>query len=53
MNKEFSQAISYFELAQKIRPEDKAVAIHVQRSHDYIKNPPPNDWDGVYTMTTK
>ena len=53
MKKKFSQALMYFELAQKIRPEDKAVAIHIERSLDYIKIPPPNDWDGIHTITTK
>lgn len=51
--KKFDRAISYFESAQKIRPEDEAVAIHIERSIDYIKTPPPDDWDGIYTMTTK
>ena len=53
MNKKFSQAVNYFELARKIKPEDEAVAIHIQRSLDYIKTPPPNNWDGIHTMTTK
>ncbi|MEB3341654.1 GAF domain-containing protein [Okeania sp.] len=51
--KKFTQAIDYFETAQKIRPKDQTVAIHIKRSLDYIKAPPPNDWDGSYTMTTK
>ncbi|MGD1804688.1 GAF domain-containing protein [Dapis sp. BLCC M126] len=51
--KKFAEAINYFETAQKIRPEDEAVAIHIERSLDYIKTPPPNNWDGSYTMTTK
>lgn len=53
MKRKFPQAISYFKSAQKIRPNDQAVAIHIQRSLDYIKNPPPNNWDGIHTMTTK
>lgn len=53
MGRNFSQAIIDFEKAQKIRPEDDAVAIHIQRSLDYIKNPPPDNWDGIFTMTTK
>ncbi|NEQ36742.1 MAG: GAF domain-containing protein [Okeania sp. SIO3I5] len=53
MKKKFSQAISYFEQAQKIKPKDGAVAIHIERSLNYIKTPPPNDWDGIHTMTTK
>ncbi|MGK7921078.1 MAG: adenylate/guanylate cyclase domain-containing protein [Trichodesmium sp.] len=51
--KKFREAITYFESAQKIRPEDEAIAIHIGRSIDYIKTPPPDDWDGIYTMTTK
>ncbi|MGB3512806.1 MAG: GAF domain-containing protein [Microcoleaceae cyanobacterium] len=53
MERKFPQAISYFKGAQKIRPEDEAVAIHIQRSLDYMKIPPPDNWDGIYTMTTK
>ncbi|MGK7921077.1 MAG: hypothetical protein AB4080_13830 [Trichodesmium sp.] len=49
----FREAITYFESAQKIRPEDENLAIHIRQSIDYIKTPPPDDWDGIYTMTTK
>ncbi len=53
IEKKFSQAINYFKKAQKVRPEDQAVAMHIQRSLDYIITPPPDDWNGSYTMKTK
>lgn len=51
--RDFQQAITNFELAQNIRPGDQAVTIHLERSHKYLTDPPPESWDGVHTMTTK
>jgi adenylate cyclase len=50
---EFRQAIRHFEEAQRLRPEDQAIAVHLQRANRYLIAPPPPIWDGVYTMTTK
>ncbi|MEL6250157.1 MAG: adenylate/guanylate cyclase domain-containing protein, partial [Cyanobacteria bacterium J06627_15] len=49
----FDRAIQIFEQAQQLRPYDKAVQIHLDRAHAYQQTPPPADWDGVHTMTTK
>ncbi|MBT6326531.1 MAG: adenylate/guanylate cyclase domain-containing protein, partial [Bdellovibrionales bacterium] len=27
--------------------------IYIDRCEEYIKNPPPADWDGIYTLTSK
>ncbi len=27
--------------------------IYIARCEEYLKNPPPEDWDGVYTLTSK
>ncbi|WP_341526297.1 GAF domain-containing protein [Nostoc sp. UHCC 0302] len=51
--RDFSQAISYFETAKRIRPTDQAVDIHLQRAHNYQQTPPPESWDGVWTMSAK
>ncbi len=51
--RDFQRAITNFELAQKIRACDQAVTIHLERSHKYLIDPPPESWDGVHTMTTK
>lgn len=50
---EFQQAIRHFETAQRLRPSDQAIAIHLQRIQTYLQTPPPPIWDGVYTMLTK
>jgi adenylate cyclase len=52
-NLDFRQAIHHFETAQKIRPDDRAIAVHLERANDYLINPPPMLWDGVHTMMTK
>ncbi|OUL36924.1 adenylate/guanylate cyclase domain-containing protein [Nostoc sp. T09] len=49
----FQRAIVCFEAAKNIRPQDQAVNIHLERAHNYQKTPPPDSWDGVWTMTAK
>ncbi|MGF1460568.1 MAG: GAF domain-containing protein [Leptolyngbyaceae cyanobacterium] len=49
----FEQAIAVFEKAAQLRPQDRAVDIHLDRAQAYLVNPPPDGWDGVHTMTTK
>ncbi|MEG4027908.1 MULTISPECIES: GAF domain-containing protein [unclassified Microcoleus] len=49
----FQKAISYFEAALAMRPSDRPVEVHLDRSLSYLEVPPPDDWDGVHTMTTK
>ncbi|MCX7680290.1 MAG: tetratricopeptide repeat protein [Spirochaetes bacterium] len=51
--KRWDEAIRYFELALQIDPNDGPSEVYLERSKNYKKNPPPPDWDGVYTMTTK
>lgn len=53
LERNFDRAIRHLEVAQAIRPEDRAVEIHIARSQNYLENPPPEDWDGIHTMTTK
>ncbi len=49
----FHKAISCFEAALAMRPSDRAVEVHIERSLSYLAIPPPEDWDGVHTMTRK
>jgi adenylate cyclase len=51
--KNFQQAISYFEAALAMRPSDRPVEVQIERALSYLEVPPPDDWDGVHTMTTK
>ena len=52
-NRDFQQAILYFEKASRLEPTDHAISIHLERASNYLLNPPPESWDGVHTMTTK
>lgn len=51
--RKFKSSIALFEDAQKIRPSDQAISIHIERSLKYLVEPPPESWDGVHSMTTK
>jgi adenylate cyclase len=51
--RDFERAIRHFERAQHIKAGDKAIAVHLDRANRYYKAPPPEAWDGVYTMLTK
>lgn len=50
---EFDSALSCFESALEIDPEDGPSRVYAQRCRHYLQNPPPEDWDGVFIMTTK
>lgn len=51
--RKWDDAISAFEKALKIDPEDGPSGLYLQRSNDLKQNPPGPNWDGVFTMTTK
>jgi len=51
--RDFQRAIRHFKQAQRIRADDKAIAMHIDRAKQYAQQPPPESWDGVYTMLTK
>jgi adenylate cyclase len=43
---EFKRIIRYF-------PTDGPTRVYIKRCLDFIENPPPENWDGVYEFTTK
>ncbi|MEH2044807.1 GAF domain-containing protein [Nostoc sp.] len=53
LSRNFSQAIACFKSAKSIQPQDQAVDIHLERARNYQQMPPPESWDGVWTMLTK
>ncbi|MDZ7951005.1 GAF domain-containing protein [Nostoc sp. DedQUE09] len=53
LSRNFSQAIASFESAKSIQPQDQAVDIHLERARNYQQTPPPESWDGIWTMLTK
>jgi adenylate cyclase len=38
---------------RSIAPQDPPSAIYMERCRHYMTNPPPEDWDGVFTQETK
>jgi len=49
----FEEALKYFRAAIKFEPDDGPTKLYIGRCVELAKNPPPSDWDGVFTMTTK
>ncbi len=49
----FKEAIMSFEKALQYEPEDGPSMLYITRCGELIENPPPKDWDGVFTMTSK
>jgi len=52
-NQEWNRAIIHFNAALDIDPQDGPSKTMLARCNDYKKSPPPKDWNGAYTMTSK
>ncbi|MEI8094865.1 MAG: hypothetical protein WCG80_11685 [Spirochaetales bacterium] len=50
---EFTKALELFDQALLVDPKDGPSKEYARRCRDLIENPPPEDWDGVFTMTHK
>lgn len=50
---DFISARNSFIEALKIDPEDGPSKVYLARCKHYLESPPPEDWDGVFVMTTK
>lgn len=51
-NGAFSLALSYFDRALELVPEDKSCLLLKERCVEFCKNPPEN-WDGAVSLTSK
>ena len=51
--RDWRKAGNLFERALEIAPDDCPAAIYRDRARAYAAVPPPDDWDGVWTMTEK
>ena len=49
----FKEALVSFQKALEHEPEDGPTKLYISRCIELSRNPPPPDWDGVFTMTTK
>ena len=54
LKRKFSRAMGEFgAILEEIDKNDKAAALHLERCQYWLTNPPPEDWDGVWTLTEK
>lgn len=51
--KEFRQAIGVFNKVCEKIPDDPPSVTYIRRCKQYILNTPPNNWDGVFNLTSK
>ena len=51
--RKWDEAIKSFQMALNIDPDDGPSGVYLERSQQYRESPPPDDWDGVFIMTTK
>lgn len=49
----FPKALQFFSDALRVDPNDGPSKVYYLRCKHYIENPPPDDWDGVFVMTSK
>ena len=51
--KDFATALQLFEKTLAMDPDDGPTQTFVDRCKEYVENPPPADWDGVFQFTSK
>ena len=54
LNRQFRKAWNEFAtVVEELDPNDKSAKLQMERSQHFVNSPPPDDWDGVFTMTEK
>ncbi len=51
--RDFASALEGFRACLALRPQDRPSQAYARRCEEYLKDPPPPGWDGVYVMKTK
>lgn len=49
----FTEAIEHFDQTLAIKPRDNPSLLYIERCRALLASPPPENWDGVWTMTSK
>ena len=53
LNRDWRKSASAFDEALGFNPHDRPSELYLQRCRQYVETPPPDDWDGVWTMQSK
>lgn len=51
--KSWAAALEAFTKALNVKPDDEVSKVYLARCQEYLVEPPPDDWDGVFVMKTK
>ena len=51
--RQWQNAREAFEKVLQLKPQDRPASIHIERCDEFAKNPPAEDWDGVWQMLQK
>ncbi len=51
--REWLGSIKQFEEVLKYYPEDYPTKLYIERAKSFMKNPPPDDWDGIFALRIK
>ena len=51
--RDFAGARTLFERVRELHHSDKAATVYIERCQELLRNPPPEDWNGVWTMDSK
>jgi len=51
--RDFKTAVTQFEAALALDPQDGPARVYMGRAKEYLIAPPPEEWDGVYELTSK
>ena len=52
-SRKWSTAIDHFQAVKMMHPQDQLSSIYLERCLFFIDNEPPDDWDGVWRMSSK
>ncbi len=52
-NREWVAAMESFQRASEMFPNDYPSFMYFKRAKEFSANPPPEDWNGVYALSTK
>jgi adenylate cyclase len=52
-HRDFQSALREFQRVLEVFPEDYAAAAMARQAQEYLRHPPPADWNGVTVMTEK
>ena len=52
-SRQWSDALESFQQCIALRPSDRISSLYVERCHYYLSDPPGDDWNGVWTLTSK